>query len=256
MTETKKPGAGLSGPWLRFISLLVFLAVWLVAAEIANSRFLPTPIAVALSIIEHLFEGKLVENVLITLARAAVAFGISMVIGVAVGLALGRRKKLDKFFDGWLVLGLNMPALVVAILCYIWFGLTEFALVLAVCINKIPNVIATIREGARAIEPELIEVGRVYRLSGTQQLFRIYLPQLYPYIIAAARSGLALIWKIVLLFELLGRGSGVGFQLQVFFQFFDITSILAYAFAFIMVVLTIEGLVMRPVERRLTAWRL
>ncbi|MDA0369471.1 MAG: ABC transporter permease subunit [Proteobacteria bacterium] len=212
--------------------------------------------AVAESIFEHLFEGELVESILATLSRAAVAFFISMAIGITVGLALGRSKGLDRFFDGWLVLGLNMPALVVAILCYIWFGLTEFALILAVCINKIPNVIATIREGARAIEPELIEVGRVYRLSWLQQLRQIYLPQLYPYIVAASRSGLALIWKIVLLFELLGRSSGVGFQLQVFFQFFDITSILAYAFAFIAVVLTIEGFVMRPVERRLTAWRL
>jgi NitT/TauT family transport system permease protein len=72
---------------------------------------------------------------------------------------------------------------------------------------------------------------------------------------AAARSGLALIWKIVLVVELLGRSNGVGFQLGTFFQFFDITGILAYTFAFAAVVLVVEAILMRPLERRLTRWR-
>lgn len=72
---------------------------------------------------------------------------------------------------------------------------------------------------------------------------------------ASARSGLALIWKIVLVVELLGRSNGVGFQLHIYYQFFDITSILAYTLAFAGVVLLIEALVMRPLENQLTRWR-
>ncbi|MCH8110673.1 MAG: ABC transporter permease subunit [Proteobacteria bacterium] len=241
---------------MRLISFAALAAAWGLAAEILDNRNLPSPLAVADSIFDHTIEGDLLASIGVTLARAAIAFLISMIVGVAVGLAMGRRKILDRFFDGWLVLGLNMPALVVAILCYIWLGLSEFALILAVCINKIPTVVATIREGARAIEPELLQVGMVFRLPKHKQLQHIYLPQLYPYVVASARSGLALIWKIVLLLELLGQGSGIGFQLQVFFQFFDIESILAYAFAFIGVIIAIEALLMRPLEKRLTAWRL
>jgi len=59
----------------------------------------------------------------------------------------------------------------------------------------------------------------------------------------------------VLVVELLGRSNGVGFQLNVFFQFFDITGILAYTLVFAAVVLLIEALAMRPLERRLSAWR-
>jgi NitT/TauT family transport system permease protein len=73
---------------------------------------------------------------------------------------------------------------------------------------------------------------------------------------AAARGGLALIWKIVLVVELLGRSNGIGFELHVFFQLFDIVGILAYTLAFAGVVLLIEAGVMRPLERHLTAWRL
>jgi NitT/TauT family transport system permease protein len=72
---------------------------------------------------------------------------------------------------------------------------------------------------------------------------------------AAARSGLALIWKIVLVVELLGRSDGIGFQLGTFFQFFDITSILAYTLAFATIVLVVEAILMRPIDARISRWR-
>jgi len=59
----------------------------------------------------------------------------------------------------------------------------------------------------------------------------------------------------VLVVELLGRSNGVGFKLGIFFQFFDITSILAYSFAFIAVVMAIEYLIIAPLDRRLLEWR-
>ena len=65
---------------------------------------------------------------------------------------MGNYKKFDTFFDGWNILFLNIPALVLIILSYIWFGLTEVAAIIAVSLNKIPNVIVTIREGAKSID--------------------------------------------------------------------------------------------------------
>ena len=72
-------------------------------------------------------------------------------------------------------------------------------------------------------------------MSRWRALRHVILPQLTPYLFAAARSGLALIWKIVLVVELLGRSNGVGFQIQIYFQLFDVTLILAYTLAFILV---------------------
>ena len=178
-----------------------------------------------------------------------------MAIGTAVGIALGRYRQLDLVFDGALVLGLNIPALVTIILCYVWFGLNDVAAVLAVALNKIPTVVVMVREGARAVDPKLLAVAQAYRVPRLVTLRRVFLPQLYPYLMGAARSGLALIWKIVLVVELLGRSNGVGFQLHVYYQFFDIAAILAYTLAFAGVVLLIEAWVMRPLENRLTRWR-
>src|SRR5512139_4005100 len=97
----------------------------------------------------ELVSGQLTYHLGATLIRLIVSFSVAMLLGSAIGLALGRSKKLDAFFDNWLVIFLNIPALVTIILCYVWFGLTEVSAILAVVINKLPNVVVTVREGAR-----------------------------------------------------------------------------------------------------------
>lgn len=240
---------------LRFGSLLIFFLLWQLVAWIADTTLLPGPSIVLLRMWLYCLSGELPFHLGITLLRVAASFAIAMLIGTAVGIIMGRSRRSDLVLDGLLVLGLNIPALVTIILCYIWFGLTEVAAITAVAVNKIPTVVVMVREGARAVDTRLLAVGQAYRLPPARILTRIYLPQLYPYLMGAARNGLALIWKIVLVVELLGRSNGVGFKLSVYFQFFDITSILAYTLAFAAVVLVVEAVLLRPVEKRLTRWR-
>jgi NitT/TauT family transport system permease protein len=184
-----------------------------------------------------------------------VSFFVAMLIGAALGLALGKSKLADKLFDSWLIFFLNLPALVIIILCYVWFGLTETAAVLAVAINKIPNVAVTVREGARSLSRDLNEMAQIYRFGWWKTLRHVTLPQLAPFFAAAARSGLSLVWKIVLVVELLGRSNGVGFQLHTAFQLFDVSMILAYAVSFIIVVQIIEMGILQPIEARVNRWR-
>ena len=241
--------------WLKTISLVLFILIWQLASSWADPELLPSPAQVAISIHEHILSGDLVSSVGITLARVGVSFVFAMALGIAVGVSMGRSENWNTALDGLLILSLNLPALVVIILCYLWFGLGEFAAVLAVSVNKFPIVVVTMREGAKAVDRDLLQVAQAFKVSPQRTFFQVYLPQLYPYLLASARSGLALVWKIVLVVELLGRSNGVGFKLGVFFQFFDITSILAYSFAFILVVMAIELFVISPLERHFTEWR-
>lgn len=240
---------------LRAASAMVLLLAWQALAALAGSPLVPTPMAVASGVYRHAAEGGLFHHLGATLLRVAMSFIAALGVGAAIGIVMGERRGVDRFFDLWLMLGLNIPALVIMILCYVWLGLNEAAAVLAVALNKIPVVVVTLREGARAIDRELLQVAEVLRLSRRRTLLKVYLPQLYPYLMAAARNGLSLIWKIVLVVELIGRSSGVGFQLGVYFQFFDIASVLAYTVAFVAVVFLVEAAVMRPLDRRLNAWR-
>ena len=161
----------------------------------------------------------------------------------------------DRLIDPWLILLLNIPALVIIVLSYIWFGLNEAAAIGAVALNKIPNVVVTLREGARSLAPEYAEMAKVYRFSFTKRLRHVVIPQLQPFFAAATRSGIALIWKIVLIVELLGRSNGVGFQIHLYFQLFDVATILAYTLAFVVVMLAVEYLLLQPLDRYANRWR-
>lgn len=237
------------------LSVALFVVLWQGLAGALDDRILPGPLTVLEVMWLGLADGQLPYHIGVTLARVAVSFILAMIVGSSIGLVMGRHGRVDRFFDSWLILFLNIPALVTIILCYVWFGLNELAAVAAVVINKIPNVAVTVREGARALDPRYAQLARVYRLSRWQTLRHVVLPQLAPFFAASARTGLALVWKIVLVVELLGRSNGVGFQFYLFFQFFDVASILAYTISFVAIVQVIEMGILGPWERYANRWR-
>lgn len=236
-------------------SLMLLIVLWSLAAAAAANPSLPSPGRVADTLYRALVSGELPYHLGVTLLRLLVSFTVAMLLGCALGVVLGRHKALDAFFDHWLVLFLNIPALVTIILCYVWFGLSESAAILAVVINKLPNVAVTIREGTRALDRDLLDMARSYGFSSAKTLRHVIWPQLHPFVMTATRSGLALIWKIILVVELLGRGNGMGYQLHLFFQLFDVASLLAYTVAFVAVIQVLEWLVLRPLDAKAQRWR-
>jgi NitT/TauT family transport system permease protein len=239
----------------RILSLAALIAVWAVAAALAQSRLLPGPLAIAAATFADTRSGELPFQMACTLARVVGSFAIAMVLGTIGGYAMGRSKVADRFADSWLVVLINMPALVTIIFAYIWIGLNETAAILAVAINKLPNVIVIVREGARALDPEIDEMAKVFQFSAFKRIRHVVIPQLAPYLAASSRSGLSIVWKIVLVVELLGRPNGVGFVLGSAFSLFDMARILSYAICFIVLMLVIESLLVQPLERRANRWR-
>jgi NitT/TauT family transport system permease protein len=239
----------------RLVSIGVFFASWQIGSALAGPRELPSPIDVLRRMALEAQSGALFFNLGVTLARVATAFVVAMAIGAVIGFAMGRNRVVDRLGDPWLVLLLNLPALVIIVLAYIWVGLNEVAAIGAVALNKIPNAAVILREGARALDPELDEMATVFRLSRATRWRHVLAPQLAPYFAAAARSGLSLVWKIVLVVELIGRSNGVGFEINIAFQLFDMTLLLAYALPFVGVMLAIEALLVQPLERKVSRWR-
>ena len=113
---------------------------------------LPGPVKVLTAIAVQAQSGDLFFQLGVTLARVFAAFTIAMIAGTAIGLLMGRVKIADRIGDPWLIVLLNLPALVIIVLAFIWGGLTEIAGVLAVAINKLPNTVVAVREGARALD--------------------------------------------------------------------------------------------------------
>ena len=238
------------------VSLIGLVLFWWALALIkADPTVLPTPAAVWDIMQSEAASGVLFKHIFATLWRVGAAFFLAMVLGLIIGIAMGLSPRLDRWFGPWLVVFLNIPALVVIVLCYLWIGLNEVAAITAVALNKTAMVAVTIREGTRALDPKLAEMARSFQMSPSHRLRHVILPQLWPFIASSTRNGLAIIWKIVLVVEFLGRSDGVGFQIHLYFQLFEIGYVMAYALSFVVVILMIEWGVINLVERRMTRWR-
>lgn len=243
-------------PMVLALSLAGLGLLWALAAGWRGDPLsLPGPGQVAAVLWHEAAAGPLLHQLAATLRRVAEAFALAFALGAALGLALGRYPRLDAWADPWLIALLNLPALVTIVLCYLWIGLNEAAAVAAVALNKLPLVAVTLREGARALDPRLDEMARLFRMPPLARLRHVVLPQLASYLAASVRGGLSVIWKIVLVVEFLGRPDGVGFEIHLAFELFDIARVLAYALAFIAVMLAVEIAVLQPWERAATRWR-
>ncbi|WP_245731205.1 ABC transporter permease [Loktanella fryxellensis] len=239
------------------MSLMALVVVWWgVAAWVATPRTFPGPAAVAAILWSEVTAGPLLAHLGATLTRVVAAFGLAMGLGAVLGVLLGTMPRVNRWIDPWLVVALNLPALIVIVLCYLWIGLNETAAITAVAFNKMATVAVALREGARTLDRPLADMARVYRLSWGARVRHVVLPQLAPYLAGAARNGLAIIWKLVLVVEFLGRPDGIGYQIHLYFQLFDVASVMAYALSFIIVMLTIEYGLLQRWEGHVTRWRM
>ncbi|MDX8348921.1 ABC transporter permease [Cognatiyoonia sp. IB215446] len=239
------------------ISLIGLIVFWTVLAWLkADPTVLPTPLEVWHIARAEAASGELARHMIATIWRVAAAFGLAMTLGLIIGFAMGRNKTLDRWFGAWLVVFLNIPALVVIVLCYLWIGLNETAAIVAVALNKTAMVAVTIREGTRALDPQLEDMAHSFGMKRGTHFRHVVLPQLWPFIASSTRNGLAIIWKIVLVVEFLGRSDGIGFQIHLYFQLFEIGYVMAYAFSFVLFILALEWTVINLFEKRATKWRL
>ncbi|MEL6467227.1 MAG: ABC transporter permease [Pseudomonadota bacterium] len=238
------------------LSLLGLVAVWWGAAKMGGDpSVLPSPPQVWRIFAGEMAAGEMQVHFTATLLRVVAAFSLAMGFGCAIGLVMGLSARLNRWFSAWLVVLLNVPALVVIVLCYLWIGLNEVAAITAVALNKTAMVAVAIREGVHALDPKLRDMAQVFEMRPIARLRHIILPQLWPYIATSTRNGLAIIWKIVLVVEFLGRSNGIGFQIHLYFQLFETGYVLAYALSFVAFMLMVEFTLLHAMDARATRWR-
>jgi NitT/TauT family transport system permease protein len=190
-----------------------------------------------------------------SLLRIFEGFLISMLAGTAFGILMGLNRAIEIFFDSWIMVLLTVPSVCWAFLSVLWFGISEAAPILTIVLIVFPFVVMNIWEGTKALEKNLIEMGRAYKANRSLMLRKVLIPQLMPYIFSSLRIALSLSWKIALVAEAFGTGSGVGQELINWFQDTRVDMMLAWGVSFMIVMVLIDLLVFRLWARRVFAWR-
>jgi NitT/TauT family transport system permease protein len=240
---------------LKLLSYGSLVLLWVVLSAVLGSNVLPGPLETLAFMVREFERGALTHHLWITTQRVLLAFTIAMVVGVTVGAAMGSSKRFDATFEGWLITGLTVPRILLFVVAYLLLGLSDRALIIALVVTVVPTVVVAVREGTRAIDGGLLEMARAFRRGRAATWRRVVLPQIMPYVVGTARGVLALSWKMVVLGELLGRTSGVGYQISFYFQFFNMRGILAYGVTMMVLLAIIDLVVMGWLQRSAFRWR-
>jgi NitT/TauT family transport system permease protein len=240
---------------LKLLSGALILVAWSIVSLLMPTNLFPGPIETTGVLWSNVVDGEVTRHLSITLVRVALGFGLAMLIGIPVGVLMGLYRRAEQVLDLWVMVGLTIPSLCYTIICFIWFGLNEVATVIAIAVTTAPSIAINLWEGVKDIDGKLIDMARVFESSRARIFRRIVLPQVVPYIMAAARFGLGVIWKITVLVELLGRPSGVGFKLFYWYQLANMGQVLAWTLLFTLVMLAIELLIFKRLDEWLFSWR-
>ena len=241
--------------WLRFGSILGAIAAWWLLSLAMPANLLPNPWVAVVTLAKDFAQGDVLPHLAITLLRVALGLLLAMLIGVPVGILMGINQRAEKVLDIWVMIGLTVPSLCYAIICFILIGLNEAATIVAIALTAAPSIAINLWEGVKTIDFKLVQMARIFEVGHTRVLASVLMPQVMPYVMASLRMGLGIVWKIAVLIELIGRPNGVGFKLFYWYQLADMAQVLAWTLLFTLVMLAIELGILKQLEHRLFGWR-
>ncbi len=245
--------AAVLGPPLLCVALVA--AAWQLMAMLVHSPLIPSLADIGSEFARIARSGLLVPQIAATLGRVALGFSLAFVIAVTAGIAMGRVPWMRRFLEPAVLIGLTVPGLVWALLCVIWFGVSLANPIVAVALSAAPAITLTVAQGVRAVDADLVEMAYVFRFSRAVQLRRLWLPALAPHLLSGCRFGLSLAWKVIVLVEIFGMSSGVGYQLNSAFSSQNVAAVLAWTLSFGVVMAVLEYGILQSLERYLTRWR-
>ena len=239
----------------RVLALLLTYGLWYFIADAFPNNLVPYPIETLQITWELYVTGAAFDHLVPTLSRISVAFVAAMLLGIGIGVAMGSTDFGAKYFAPFLVIGLALPSVALAAITRLVFGYTFIAPVVAATIAVVPFVTINIWKGVENIDQGLLEMGTSFDVSNGRLLRRIIIPNTAPSLFAAVRFGLALSWKVVTVVEVFASSSGIGYKVSQAYQSFQFERSFAWAVVFIVVVVFIEYLVLKPLERRMFEYR-
>lgn len=241
--------------WPGAVMLALGIAAWEVISLFFPPVIFPGPATLVARMITIYSDPASYAVVGESLSRIFEGFVISMLAGTAFGVLMGLKRDVEIFFDSWIMVLLTVPAVCWAFLSVLWFGISQVAPILTIVLIVFPFVVMNVWEGTKALEKDLMEMASVYRADRALMLRKVLIPQLMPYLFSSLRIALSLSWKIALVAEAFGAGSGVGQELMNQFQDTRVDMMLAWGVSFMIVMVLIDLLVFRPWARRAFAWR-
>lgn len=238
----------------RWLVFLVFLLVWqLITASVSHPYF-PTPLRIAQAAGQACFgDGAFGSDVLPSLGRLLLSWLIAVVVGVPIGLALGRLPVLTDYVSTLFFFFRSVPATLLVPAFLVIFGIGTQAELATILFGTLWPILLNTIDGARSLDEVKIETSRAFRIRGPRWVLGVLLPAAAPKIFAGLRLALSIAIILMVVSELMGSTSGIGFRLTDALGL----SLLPQAWAWIVLVSLLGyalNFLLSLVERRVLAW--
>ena len=241
--------------WGAIASVFLFIAVWDVGNQIYGDLILPSPLETFQTLAQLFKESAFMENLMITLRRAMIGFGISLVAGTALGLLAGFFVTASIMSRPIVTILMGMPPIAWIVLAMIWFGMGDATVVFTVVVASLPIVFVGALQGTRTLEDKFDEMADIFKVPWMMKFFDIYLPHIFSYVFPAWVAALGMAWKIVVMAELLATSDGLGAALAMARSQLDTASALAIVVAMVGLLMVAEYIFLEPIKREVEKWR-
>ncbi|GLR83963.1 ABC transporter permease [Bradyrhizobium iriomotense] len=186
------------------------LAVWL---GWSNGRLVPPPSRVFATIVELARSGELTRHIAATLYRVGLGFVLGVVAGTLLGAIAGYWSLARRLLDPTIQALRAIPSIAWVPLFILWLGIFETSKIALIAVGVFFPVYLGVMGAILSVDRKIVEVGRIFRLSGPAMIRRILLPAVLPAYVVSLRVGLGLGWMFVVAAEFMGASEGLGYLL-------------------------------------------
>lgn len=232
------------------------LILWQIAggAGWISAQFMPAPLSIAAAFGDLAAHGGLAHHLGVSLYRAGIGFIVGGAAGLLLGIVTGLFRRAEYVLDPSIQVLRLVPHLAIAPLIILWFGFGEWSKVAIILTGAFFPVYINTFAGIRGVDNKLYEVARVLGFGPLDRLRRLVLPAALPGILLGLRLSMAVAWIGLVVAELIGSQSGVGFLINEAKQNSDTEVIFVGILIFAVVGKLIDSL-FRIIERKALHWR-
>lgn len=237
------------------LGAVAILVVWQLLSFVVSPVIMASPADTAKALADLAWGSRLWIELLITLKRLVIGLAVGAAVGSVLGVLAGIEPRLRSFLEPLRWVGMTIPAVIIAVLAMLWFGLGDFTVMFIVALIVLPTMYVNTVSGILAVDPRLVEMGRVYRFSRRLLLTEIYAPGIASPVMAGLTLATGIAVRAVVLGEVLGAMNGIGHAFSRAMSYLETPELFAWIVVLLALMAVIEFGVLRPLKRRVMRWR-
>ncbi len=236
---------------LWWAGILLAVLIWHLAAGSQPDYVLPGPVAAWHALLGLVRDEDLVGALLLTAQRAVTGLGLSCLVGLPLGWAMGTWAWLRELLGSWVQVLMSVPPIVLVVVGMIWLGPTATVVILVVALVTLPLLVATVRDAVTNVDPDLLDMARVFAKGRAWTLRRVVLPAVAPPVLSALTVAVGHCVRVTVMAELLSTSTGLGAEVQQARTNLETADVFALSLLMAALTLSLELGVLVPLRRRL-----